>query len=381
MHAYFRHPDKEKGHTSLVKVPPPNRHATLMQLNHLSESQMQEDKIAWVQCAKGLTISLVVYGHALYGVNTAVGLDPTLFTYSNDFFNLFRMPLFFFASGIFAARSIARPTDQFINRTVLHFVYIYVVWCVIQYAARMMMGSVANHEMDPYAILYIAYQPINVLWFVYVLLAFFIVTRLLRPVPAFLVLPMAGALAITQIDSGSYWLDRFCNTYVFFLMGYYGSGVILETARRLRPIHAAVLVPLYTAVTLATIYAGFRHVPMVALICALSGILAMSALCIQLSARRLDKPFLYVGTYSLPIFVSHTIATAGVRVILSKMGMADQPGLLLVGSALGGILLPILLAETCERLRFPWLFRKPDWFAISPAERKRPCPTQTAGQG
>lgn len=99
------------------------------------------------------------------------------------------MPLFFFVSGIFAARSIARPTNQFINRTVLHFVYIYIVWCVIQYSFRMMTGSVANHEIDPYAILYIAYQPINVLWFVYVLLAFFLITRLLRPVPYFIVLP------------------------------------------------------------------------------------------------------------------------------------------------------------------------------------------------
>ena len=83
----------------------------------------------------------------------------------------------------------------------LHFVYIYIVWCVIQYAFRMMTGSVANHEMDPYAILFIAYQPITVLWFVYVLLAFFIITRLLRPVPFFIVLPLAGALAVTPVIS------------------------------------------------------------------------------------------------------------------------------------------------------------------------------------
>lgn len=328
---------------------------------------MKDDKIAWVQCAKGLTICLVVYGHAMYGVNTAVGLNPTFFDYCNDFFNIFRMPLFFFVSGIFAARSIARPTNQFINRTVLHFVYIYIVWCVIQYSFRMMTGSVANHEIDPYAILYIAYQPINVLWFVYVLLAFFLITRLLRPVPYFIVLPLAGALAVTPMDTGSYSLDHFCGTYVFFLMGYYGSGMILEQAKRFRPIHAAVLVPLFSAVTLAVIYADLRQVPMIWLTCAIFGIFAMATLCICLSELRLDGVFRYMGSYSLPIFVSHTIATAGTRVILSKLGLGDQPGLLLVGSTLGGVFLPILLAETCDRLKFPWLFRKPEWFTISPS--------------
>jgi uncharacterized membrane protein YcfT len=326
---------------------------------------MNDDKIAWVQCAKGLTICLVVYGHAMFGVNTAVGLNPEFFKYCNDFFSTFRMPLFFFASGIFAVRSIARPANQFLNRTVLHFIYIYIVWCIIQYTFRMMTGSVANHEIDPYSILYIAYQPINVMWFVYVLLAFFLITRLLRPIPYFIVLPLAGALAVTPIESGSYSLDRFCSTYIFFLMGYYGSGKILELARRVTPVYAAFLVPLFTAVMLAAIYTDLRQEQKIWLPCAMFGILAMATLCICLSDLKLDRFFLLMGTYSLPIFVSHTIATAGTRVILSKLGMGDNPGLLLVGSTLGGVMLPILLAETCDRLRFPWLFRKPDWFTIN----------------
>jgi uncharacterized membrane protein YcfT len=327
--------------------------------------QMNDDKIAWVQCVKGLTICLVVYGHAMYGVNTAVGLNPTFFDYCNDFFNIFRMPLFFFVSGIFAFRSIARPLDQFVNRTVLHFLYIYIVWCVIQYAFRMMTGSVANHDIDPYAILYIAYQPINVLWFVYVLLGFFLVTRLLRPVPSFVVLALAGGLAVTQVKSGSYSLDHFCSTYVFFLMGYYGSETILASARRLKPIHAAVLVPVYSIVTLALIYADLRQIQIIWLSCAIFGIFAMTALCVTLSELRLDGVLRYMGSYSLPIFVSHTIATAGTRVVLMKLGLGDHPALLLVGATVGGIMLPILLAEACERLKFPWLFRKPGWFTVN----------------
>jgi uncharacterized membrane protein YcfT len=190
------------------------------------------------------------------------------------------------------------------------------------------------------------------------------------------VLPLAGALAVTPIDSGSYSLDHFCSTYVFFLMGYYGSGMILEAAQRVKPIHAAILVPLYTAVTLAVIYADLRQIPMVWLACAIFGIFAMATLCICLSELRLDGIFRYMGSYSLPIFVSHTIATAGTRVILLKLGLTDHSGLLLVGATLGGVMLPILLAETCERLKFPWLFRKPDWLTINP-----PAPSKATDRG
>lgn len=155
--------------------------------------------------------------------------------------------------------------------------------------------------------------------------------------------------------------------------------MILEQAKRFRPIHAAVLVPLFSAVTLAVIYADLRQVPMIWLTCAIFGIFAMATLCICLSELRMDGVFRYMGSYSLPIFVSHTIATAGTRVILSKLGLGDQPGLLLVGSTLGGVFLPILLAETCDRLKFPWLFRKPDWFTISPSAGDPSADNPSAG--
>ncbi|QQP89805.1 acyltransferase family protein [Skermanella sp. TT6] len=324
---------------------------------------MSDETVAWVQCAKGITICLVVYGHAMFGVDAAVGINPTFFFYNNEFFSLFRMPLFFFVSGIFAFRSIARPLDQFVNRTVLHFVYVYLVWCVIQYVFRLLTGGIGNQSIDPYAILLIAYQPINVLWFVYVLLAFFVVTRLLRPVPYFVVLALAGGLAVAHVNSGVYVVDRFTSNYVFFLMGYYGSQMILDRARQITSTHAMVLVPLFIAVTFALIYADLRHVQIVRLAVVMFAIFAMIALCVVLSDRKLDGLFLYAGSYSLPIFVSHTIATAGSRVILSKLGLGN-PVLLVVGSTLGGIVLPIILAKLCDRIRFPWLFRKPGWFSV-----------------
>jgi hypothetical protein len=55
-----------------------------------------------------------------------------------------------------------------------------------------------------------------------------------------------------------------------------------------------------------------------------------------------------------------------------KLGLSDHPGLLLVGATLGGVMLPILLAESCERLKFPWLFRKPDWLTIKPESKLQP---------
>ena len=69
-----------------------------------------QQRVNWADYAKGLTIILVVYGHAVVGVAKDVPIDPTVFAYAMKPFSQFRMPVFFFVAGLFAAFSIKRAT-------------------------------------------------------------------------------------------------------------------------------------------------------------------------------------------------------------------------------------------------------------------------------
>jgi uncharacterized membrane protein YcfT len=325
---------------------------------------MAEDRIRWVQCARGLTISLVVLGHMIYGVDSAVGIDPTAFLLSNTSLAMFRMPLFFFIAGIFAFRSIARPTSTFLDRTVLHLVWIYLVWSFIHWGIKAPFGDLGNNGLDPDAILHIAYAPINVLWFIYALLLYFLVTRLLRDVPGFVLVALAATIAAVPYQPELKWIQRTSNLYVFFVMGYVGSEMVLERARALRPIHALALVPAFAATAVALVLAGVWSDPSIWFAGGLFGILAMISLCVALAPTRIGDLMAFLGNHSLPIFVCHTIVGPTTRVLLQRGGITDDPTLLILICTVVAVGAPVILAIAAERVGFPWLFRKPSWFTV-----------------
>lgn len=324
---------------------------------------MADEKITWVQAARGLTSVLVVFGHAMYGVEAAVGLNREFFQFTDEFFTIVRMPFFFFIAGIFAVRSLKRPLPVFLNRTILHLIYIYVVWCTVQFSFRFVFNDAGNTQIDPLSLLKIHYIPINVLWFIYVLLLYYALTRLLRAVPVTYLVGAGAALSVTGIHTDLYWLGKFAAMYVFFLLGYAEQERALAAARRLRPVHGLVAVPLYGAVTLLLIGADLTSVRIIHVFASIAGIWAMIAMCVALNGIGIDRLLRFVGDYSLPIFVSHTIFTAGIRVVAMKAGI-DSPWLLLTAAFVGGVACPVALALTLDRVGFPWLFRKPSWFRV-----------------
>src|SRR5882672_9697879 len=82
-----------------------------------------EERVDWVDYAKGFCIVLVVMMHSTLGVEAAVGREGWLH-HLVAFAKPFRMPDFFLISGLFLARVI--------DREVVHFAYFYLLWVTIQ---------------------------------------------------------------------------------------------------------------------------------------------------------------------------------------------------------------------------------------------------------
>lgn len=97
----------------------------------------QADKrdIEWINAAKGLTILLVILGHAA-NYTLAVRWDDhstiqTVWRYINDTFQPARMPLFFLVSGLLASTSVKSPREDTQHKRLTRPIYLYFLWGVL----------------------------------------------------------------------------------------------------------------------------------------------------------------------------------------------------------------------------------------------------------
>src|SRR5437764_637285 len=141
---------------------------------------LEQNRLHWVDVAKGVCIILVVMMHSTLGVERAIGTETSLHAFI-EWARPFRMPDFFLISGLFLAARIDRPWRPYLDTKVAHFAYFYVLWVNIQFAMKA-PGMVREAGLDAavanYLLAYV--QPFGTLWFIYLLALFFIATKLVR---------------------------------------------------------------------------------------------------------------------------------------------------------------------------------------------------------
>src|SRR3989337_657866 len=118
-------------------------------MDHLQQPILRRGAahVGWIDSAKGFTIVLVVM---LYVNEWAHGwLDQVV-----AFAAPFRMPDFFFISGLLLSLSIQRDWRTYLDRKVLHFAYFYVLWLTILVAFEA-PRAVARHEWAEVAEVYL----------------------------------------------------------------------------------------------------------------------------------------------------------------------------------------------------------------------------------
>ncbi len=107
-------------------------------------------------------------------------------------------------------RVIDRDWRLFSDRRVVHFAYFYLLWLVIQSAAR--YGKIAGDDGPTAFAAHLAHaliEPYSTLWFIYLLAVFSVVTKALRRVPDAVLLAGAAVLQIADIRSESTLIEEF----------------------------------------------------------------------------------------------------------------------------------------------------------------------------
>ena len=324
---------------------------------------------AFVDYSKGICIILVVLMHATLGVEKAAG-TPTWLHGFIDWARPFRMPDFFFISGLFLASRIDRPWRGFLDSKVVHFGYFYLLWLTIQVLFRapalMPDGGVAAVMGAWLAGLV---EPFGTLWFIYMLAVFFVAIKLLQPVSALLVFAAGALLQMSHIDTGWLIVDEFASRFVYIYAGYKTAPAVFDFARSIaaRPVPVVIAALLaWACVNALMVQTGVSTATGVGLLLGFVGTAAVIATGVLLSKTRLAAPLRYCGKNSIVIYLAFSLFMAATRTLLLRFHfIGDLAGIALLSTS-AGVVGPMLLFWVTRGTRLGFLFQRPDWARLPP---------------
>lgn len=333
-----------------------------MQPEHSSPS-----RLAWVDIAKGVCILLVVLMHATLGVEKATG-EVTWLNAFVEWARPFRMPDFFLISGLFLAARIDRPWRSYLDTKVVHFAYFYVLWLTIQFALKapgmiQENGGLATFE----SYLTSFFVPFGTLWFIYLLAVYFVVAKLLRPLPQWLVLGGAALLHVAAPHSGVFIVDEFTSRFVFFYSGYALAPAVFAFADRMRATPSLLLAAglvVWAAFNSAGVMSGLALATGPDLIFSYIGIAAVIATSVLVLPSRLGRALAYCGRNSIAIYLAFTVFMGPARIVLLKLTGGDGATAIALASTFAGAAGALLLAWAVKGTWAGFLFSRPAQFRL-----------------
>ncbi|GAA1916993.1 acyltransferase family protein [Nocardioides hwasunensis] len=338
------------------------------------ESRSPDARDQSVDCARGLAIVAIVLGHVERGLasaslmpyDTALTIDRLLY--------LFHLATFAYLSGLFVRRTVERdgalPT---LRRRATLFVWLYLLWTVIQGSVRIAASSVANTPVTVGDIAKV-WIPEGQLWFLPWLIAVTAVAALTQlwrsQARAAVVLVLAGVLAMAVWGFDPlYAFTRGWALLFPFLVG----CVVTQQRHAAMARHLGVVVPaavvgtvvwlgigLATGAATPTTGGGGRTLTAVALgiLGCAAGVMATLAVAALIARSPLAGVVALVGRRSLEIFLAHIVVASGARIVLEQAGVSDTWVHLVAATALG-VVVPIVIAVAADRLRWSWVFGLP----------------------
>lgn len=339
------------------------------------------DRLAWVDIAKGICILLVVMMHAVTGTGEAMGgegfLHPVV-----AFAKPFRIPDFFLLSGLFMGRVIDRDWRLFSDRRVVHFAYFYLLWLVIQSAAR--YGKIVGDGGPADFAAHLAHaliEPYSSLWFIYLLAVFSVATKALRRVSGGVLLAAAALLQLADIQCGSTLIDEFCARFVYFVAGYLFAGRIFALAdaarRHVGPTLAGLAVWASVEGWLALTpgndpaHPTLASLPFVSLALGAAGALAIvaAAAVIGRAGGPIAEAIRTCGRRSIVIYLAFSLPMGATREVLLRTGAVADIGLASLIVMAVAVVLPLALERIVRGTPLNALFVRPTRFHLAPAGR------------
>ncbi len=330
-------------------------------------------RIDWVDYAKGICIILVVMMHSVLGVENAAG-QTGFMHYVVEFARPFRMPDFFLISGLFLAVVIDRDWRTYLDRKVVHFAYFYVLWLTIQFAFKSPSYAADAgwaHVAYMYALSFI--DPFGTLWFIYLLPIFFVVTKLTRKVPAYVIWPIAAALEMAHIFTEWTVIDEFAARFVYFYSGYLFASKIFALSERAaeHPKLALAGLALWAVINAALVATGLATWPVISLVLGFAGAGAIIVTATLLAKMRWLDGLRFCGEHSIVIYLAFFLPMVVTRIVLLRYAAPYLDiGTIALMVNIAGVLGALLIWRIAIKAGATFLFERPGAFWIAPRKAR-----------
>ena len=330
-------------------------------------------RIDWVDYAKGICIILVVMMHSTLGVEAALGEVSWLNAFI-EWARPFRMPDFFLISGLFLASRINRPWRDYLDTKLVHFAYFYILWMTIQFGFKG-PGLASEYGAGGAVQFYIEgfFQPFGTLWFIYLLGVFFVAAKLLHRMPSVVVWLGAAILETANIHTGWMVADEFAGRFVYFYSGYILAPHIFALAKQFRALGIAALLAgleIWAVFNGYMVTGGYAHLPGFSLVLGMVGIAAIIAASVLFSRFKFMDWLRYCGENSIVIYLSFFVFMAATRIALLKLGLVYEAGVMSLIVTAAGVLGPVLLFQAVRHTPLKFLFERPAMFRIGSATQR-----------
>ncbi|WP_345751788.1 acyltransferase family protein [Microbacterium rhizophilus] len=332
-------------------------------------------RMAWIDVARGVAISLVVLFHTgMFTVPT--GLAPGWWTDLNLAFALLRMPLFFLVSGLLAVGAVRRTWARLWSTRLAVLVWVFVLWTILRFLYYRVMPEPIDLNQSSWVDLVLSVvRPSNGLWFLFALAVFLVVGKAVDArAPRAVVLAVAGAASValhSGFTTGNVAYDGILRYFVFFLAGLWFRDRIVRLVERMSTTSTVLLLGAFVAGIALRAVAGAVVDTITALPIASAGVLGALGASRALADRRLARPFAHLGGRTLQVYVTHVLLLSAMTTALMALPsgglLAAVAPVLPVVLAIVAIVLSLLFARAAEALPLTaLLYRAPAWFARTP---------------
>jgi uncharacterized membrane protein YcfT len=324
-------------------------------------------RVAWVDAAKGLSILLVVAHHSVSFLQTS-GLAPPAVVAANTALASMRMPLFFLASGLFVAAPLASPWRTLLHKRVAFFLYLFILWTLLRFAFFHIPAVAA---VDPYvndtnvvALALSLLLPGSGTWFIYALALFAVIGKLIRGVPVWVQLGVAGVLSALvgaetlQFDS-DVW-ERIARYMFFFLVGWHARHLIERLARSSTALWVVAVAAACVVAAVGVVALNLRPVPGIALALNVLAVTFGILFTAWISRYWIGRPLVALGGQTLPVYLIHIFWIAVAMVGLRHLDIPPVAEYVLPGAmAVVFTVLSLVTHRLLVKAGGSWLFALP----------------------
>lgn len=328
---------------------------------------MAPQRLGWLDTARGMAVTLVVLYHAVLSAVSVSG-DAGVWLPFISFFQPLRLPLLFFVSGILSASAIERSWRWLARNRVGTLLWCYGLWTALTFLVFWFVPytrpEAPRRGLLP--MLESLLLPHTGLWYLLSLAVMVVAAKVVRRVPAWLVLSVTGILSaasgIEAVGASLWWSWANTLSYAFFFflgLEFRTAGIrLVEAYSRPRP--TVVAAGSYVLAVGAAAYFGLQGVPGVRVVISVVAIAASLLVAARISGKMWASWLTRIGAMTLPIYVSHEIVIGVLAAAVQPIGTSitvvgfGLPVALASVAVLTGIWLNRLLGTVPGIFRTPW---------------------------